>query len=286
MKKLLSMIMVFTIILSTATVAFAAPTSLSEYQKSLTGIERANHPEAALVEKGEAPYTFSKTKLKYDYNIYVEGKGYMDFGKDKPFLDKNGALYLPIKHMAYLGDTVCFWEEETIGKYYTEENSPYKNYTTDDGVSENAITYETKNEFKLKINSSVRTQESRQLLTEYGIEFLENGGKFSEQQREVFGYNPYSPGRIINETDYGYKVLSKNSTSYWERTLLNSMVGNDMLVNRAEKTLYYGSEEFITKKLQEMEKTNKIDEHFNNGGSYMDTIDDLFKGIGEYKPVK
>ncbi len=58
-----------------------------------------------------------------------------------------------------------------------------------------------------------------------------------------------------------------------------------MLMDEDNKALYFGSDEFIAEKLQEMEKTIKIDEQFNDNGSYMDMMDDLFKDVEEYKPV-
>lgn len=58
-----------------------------------------------------------------------------------------------------------------------------------------------------------------------------------------------------------------------------------MLTDEDGKTLYFGSDEYIAEKLQEMEKTIKIDEQFNDNGSYMDMMEDLFKDVEEYKPV-
>ncbi|AKL96237.1 copper amine oxidase [Clostridium aceticum] len=234
----------------------------------------------------KAPYTFSKTKLDYPYNIYVEDKGYINFGKDKPFME-NGKLYLPIKHLAHFGGMEYSFEESTgtilIGEYYTEENSPYKNSNW--GTYEDAIYYNSALEHELKVNSNKVVSSDKFELTKWGIKFIENGGRYVDAQSGIFyDYSNGVPSNV-STIELDSKVIIRNGEVYWERTLLTPMVGTPMLTDEDGKTLYFGSDEYIAEKLQEMEKTIKIDEQFNDNGSYMDMMEDLFKDVEEYKPV-
>lgn len=225
----------------------------------------------------KAPYTFSQTKLDYPYNIYIENKGYMNFGAAKPFME-NGALYLPIKHLAYLGGMEYSFDPATgsilVAQYYTEENSPYKNYNW--GTYEDAIYYISSYEYTLNVNSNTLVKTENRELTKWGVQFIANGGRHIDASSGYF-YD-YSNGvpSTTSTTNQNYNVISKDGVPYWERTLLTPLVGTTMLTDENEKTLYYGSEAFINKKLQELEKTMKTDDSFNDGKTYMETIDDIF----------
>jgi hypothetical protein len=268
----------------------------------------------------KAPYTFSQTKLDYPYNIYIEGKGYMNFGTAKPFME-NGALYLPIKHLAYLGNCYDYtFEPETnsviLSNDFTEKdlyegktvrevmeplvkyNNGYKELWESDGGS---VFYRDRYESILNINSSIRTIRDHTKLSDWGLEFLKDGGLFIIQRPGTFYFSldegGWEHGGGVNEWikrlnnmsdsfDCEYKVILKNGEPYWERSTLNAMVGTTMLMDEVEKTLYYGTDEYIAKKLQEMEKTLKMDDSFNNGKTYMETIDDIFKDVPVYVPPK
>lgn len=148
----------------------------------------------------EQPYTFSQTKLDYPYNIYVEGKGYVDFGTAKPFME-NGALYLPIKHMVYLGNCRDYTFDSTtnsviLSKDYTEKDlyegktvkevqEPLVKYNDKYGFKElwsadgGSVHYTDREEFILNINSSIVTTKDHWSLTDWGLEFFNNRGVYS-----------------------------------------------------------------------------------------------------------
>ena len=160
--------------------------------------------------------------------------------------------------------------------------------------SNGSLDYENKFSRVFHADSTIMTSHTYNKLTDWGREFLKNGGLFGVETTTGMqllgmlnmGYLEDGETPEVRTVDANYKVIEKAGTLYWERSLLNSMVGTDMLRDEQNKTFYYGSEEFITKKLQEMEKTLKMDDSFNNGKTYMETMDDLFKDVEEYKPVK
>jgi hypothetical protein len=272
--------------------------------------------EKRLKVSTEQPYTYSQTKLDYPYNIYVEGKGYMNFGKDKPFLDKTGALYLPIKHMSYLGSWEFTSDPETntviISEYYTEENTPTKQWSEirgeklkdliegKNGVrfirsSNGSLDYENKFSRVFHADSTIITSHTYNKLTDWGREFLKSGGYYGAEYTTGMqllgmlnmGYLEDGETPEVRTVDANYKVIEKDGTLYWERSALSSMLGNTMLTAEHEKTLYYGSDEYLQKIMQEVVNPNvKMDDSFNNGKTYMETMDDLFKGVEGYKPVK
>lgn len=269
------------------------------------------------------PYTFSQTKLDYPYNIYIEGKGYMNFGTAKPFME-NGALYLPIKHLAYLGNYYDYtFEPETNsvilsndftekdlyeGKTVREVMEPLVKYNDKYSFKElwsadgGSVHYTDREEFILNINSSIVTTKDYWSLTDWGLEFFNNRGIYCYQVTGGTFYfrldeGGWEYGGGVNEWikrhnnssdsfDSEYKVILKNGEPYWERSVLNATVGTTMLMDEVEKTLYYGTDEYIANKLQEMEKTLKMDDSFNNGKTYMETMDDIFKDVPVYVPPK
>jgi len=256
----------------------------------------------------KAPYTFSKTKLDYPYNIYVEDKGYINFGKDKPFME-NGKLYLPIKHLAHLGNSVDYtWDKETnsvvIGKNYTEKEKfdgktagevleplvRYKDGTKELWQKDGTLYYYSRSEIVLKAGDNTAVGNDYRTISDWGLDFLASGGYFVIQRpgTEYLNYDDVVnmlSEPISDELYVEYPMVVKNGEPYLERSLLNALTGTTMLTDEDGKTLYFGSDEFIAEKLQEMEKTIKIDEQFNDNGSYMDMMDDLFKDVEEYKPV-
>lgn len=256
----------------------------------------------------KAPYTFSKTKLDYPYNIYVEDKGYINFGKDKPFME-NGKLYLPIKHLAHLGNSVDYtWDKETnsviLSNDYTEESAydgkkagevlnslvKYNNGTQQLWERDGVIYYDSRNEIVLKAGDNSAINNRYTTVSDWGLDFLSSGGLYVIQRpgTEYLDYNDVVAmfeEPLSDELYVENPVVVKNGEPYLERSLLNALTGTTMLTDEDGKTLYFGSDEFIAEKLQEMEKTIKIDEQFNDNGSYMDMMDDLFKDVEEYKPV-
>jgi hypothetical protein len=264
------------------------------------------------------PYTFSQTKLDYPYNIYIENKGYMNFGTAKPFME-NGALYLPVKHMTYLGNYYDYTFDTTtnsviLSNDYTEKdlyegksvkevqehivryNNGSKEVWENDG---GAVGHVYRKEFILNVNSSILTTKKHNKLTDWGREFLESGGCWVTQRPGTtywylnsggFDGKGLKGGKLdpeIESFNNEHKVIIKNGEPYWERSVLSSLAGTTMLTSEHEKTLYYGSDEYLEKLLQEVVNPNlKMDDSFNNGKTYMETMDDLFKDIPPYTPPK
>jgi len=344
MKKLLSIILALTFVLSTATVAFAATEPIKATKTSSAvmvngkevkfeaynindnnyfklrdlgefigfGVDWDGANNKILIDTktvvAKAPYTFSETKLDYPYNIYVEDKGYINFGKDKPFME-NGKLYLPIKHLAHLGNSVDYtWDKETnsvvIGKNYTEKEKfdgktagdvleplvRYKDGTKELWQKDGTLYYYSRSEIVLKAGDNTAVGNDYRTISDWGLDFLASGGYFVIQRpgTEYLNYDDVVnmlSEPISDELYVEYPMVVKNGEPYLERSLLNALTGTTMLTDEDGKTLYFGSDEFIAEKLQEMEKTIKIDEQFNDNGSYMDMMDDLFKDVEEYKPV-
>lgn len=256
----------------------------------------------------EQPYTFSQTKMDYPYNFYIEGKGYIDFGKDKPFME-NGAYYLPIEQLAYLGNWEYVWEPETgsilLGRYYTEEtayktNLDYHIMGSDSDGAPVYYGYDLRNgnpiikdirygasyETRLKVNSSITENKTVYKPTKWSLDFTANGGIYLDTySRKVVSINNdmVSDGSL----DRGYKVIVKDGKPYLEKQALTDTTALPMLIAEHEKTFYYGSGEYLKKIMQEVVNPNlKMDETFNNGKSYMETMDDLFKDVPAYVPPK
>jgi len=227
----------------------------------------------------KAPYTFSQTKLDYPYNIYIENKGYMNFGTAKPFME-NGALYLPLRHFTYFTDYEYILNQSVgelfITKYYTEETAYYFNTNFD--TLENAIEYGSVWKHTFDINNGTRFTTQFFEMTEWGLEFVANGGVYIDAYtHRVVDFSKGASFPVSSSpAKLDYNIVIKDGEAYWERGLLSVMLGTTMLTDENEKTLYYGSEAFINKKLQELEKTMKTDDSFNNGKTYMETIDDIF----------
>lgn len=252
------------------------------------------------------PYTFSQTKMDYPYNFYIEGKGYLDFGKDKPFME-NGAYYLPIEHLAYLGNWEYVWEPETgsilLGRYYTEETAYKHNLdyhimgSDSDGApvyygydlrNGNPIIkdryYGASNEVRLKVNSSISEHKTVYKPTKWALDFTASGGIYLDTYSgKVVSINndTVSDGSLDRE----YKVILKDGKPYLEKQALTDTIVLPMLIAEHEKTFYYGSGEYLKEIMQKVVNPNLImQETFNDGKSYMETMEDLFKDIPVYVP--
>ena len=150
--------------------------------------------------------------------------------------------------------------------------------------------YDSRHEIILKAGDNTAVVNDYRTISDWGLDFLASGGYFVIQRpgTEYLNYDDVVAmfeEPIRDELYVEYPMVVKNGEPYLERSLLNVLTGTTMLTDEYGKTLYFGSDEFIAKKLKEVEKTLKMDDSFNNGKTYMETIDDLFKDVGEYKPV-
>lgn len=222
---------------------------------------------------------------------------------------ENGKLYLPIKHLAHLGNRVDYtWDKETnsviLSNDYSEESAydgkkagevlePLVRYIA--GIKtlwerDGYLQYDSRHEIILKAGDNTAVVNDYRTISDWGLDFLASGGYFVIQRpgTEYLNYDDVVAmfeEPIRDELYVEYPMVVKNGEPYLERSLLNVLTGTTMLTDEYGKTLYFGSDEFIAKKLKEVEKTLKMDDSFNNGKTYMETIDDLFKDVGEYKPV-
>ena len=282
MKKLLAFILALALSLSSTTAVLASSDGF--YMN-----DRIGHPVVAFQPKGDAPFTYSQTKLDYPYNIYVEDKGYIDFGDNKPFLDENGALYLPIEQMAYLSNKTYFEEPETgnlvFGIYYTEENTPYKAYSR--GFEDKPILYNTKIELKAKPGSNVVYSESHYMLTDWGYNHILNGGRYIDPyDGSDLGAGPNY--RIVSDSSHerDHKVITKNGVHYWEKSAIMGVMSVNLLTHEVDKTYIHGSDEYLTKMLLEVvEPSLGMDEKEYDWDAYDKMMDDVFSNAWDISKV-
>ena len=248
------------------------------------------------ISTGGQSYTFSKTKMGYLYNIYVEGKGYMNFGNDKPFVE-NGIFYLPVEHIAKFAGRELVWDSEnnefSIDKYYTEETNPDKNddfiYGYDNGKPiyygydqyKNPIVKERRylNNFKIKISeeSNIAIFDSAYIPTKWAIDFANSGGKYITF--DGLEDNLYEPFYRASTLTMNSKVIVKNGKPYLGKDELMDILALSLFNDAPNKTYHSGSDSYKNSLATKVVEDKKL----SNGQTYQEMMNDVFKNA---KPIE
>lgn len=195
---------------------------------------------------GKDTNKYSSTKLGYEYEVYVENKGYMDLGDNRPIED-GGKLYLPIENTASLLDIIYEWDSEKeeliifnyglnpiVASHYSF-SSPY---TVNEGYQHLSF-----HRYRVKIIFNPG-RDKYTAVSERGWQI----GVALARKNGIYGYShlPVKLNDAVSELDG--KMILKNGVPYLEARLTGRQ-HQSCFVDTQKKVIYYGSNEFLVPKI-------------------------------------